>query len=1168
MKKKSKKVATPAETSNDGIIFEQHVQAVFVLYMLAGVPAPGMDWPISKIQLQNKNRRYATDDLLVVTKDPKGIREKKMLVQVKKSIRITEGNKVFQEVIADAWKDFNNSEIYAQGNDMIALITGPLSKTDTEHVRPIRDLAKRAGSAEDFFANVSGAKKQKKLAAFRSALARAQQVDDIAGDVLFEFMKAFCLVGYDFDTEASGDLSLVLSLIPTRRSENPEGVWGSLVLEVQKVSPRGGTITRDSISPGLREIFENQIRTLGLDATDPSQHEYVSALALANLFGAWDESNRADREAIERVTKEDYLTWIKKVRPALQHLDNFVVLENGHWRIKKRGVLWQVLGPWIHQEHIDGFKKCAVNVLSERDPQFELPTDERFAAIAHGKVLSHSPELRIGLAESLALFGNQSDALKHCLQQVKHIAGTAVREILHGADWALWGSLKHAIPILAEADPDEFLTAIEKAVQCSPSPFKKLFSEEGAGGVYGHNYLTEILWGLERIAWEPEYLLRVCVVLGQLAAQDPGGNWANRPKNSLWTILLPWRPQTTADDVQRRAVFKALKREVPEIAWSLALGLLPNRRQWMMETKKPIWRKTVPADWKRTVTSEDVDSYEQFHAEIVVDMAKGDMQKLETLVEKFSLLPTSSLEKILAHLSSDEITGKSDCERLPLWEKLENFSKLQKMAQHLDDATIKKVAAVADALSPKDPIYLRKRLFRQSEYELYDDRKNLEASREKLDLQRREVVQEILADGGINAVLKFAETIADAPWRVGFALATIDDPAHEANILPALLDADKDSLSAIALSYARKRYYRLGWKWVDGLNTENWTALQKALFLKEMPFARETWNRVANWIPSAEHEYWTRAIPLMEDEDAANFIFAIDKLHEYGQHHSAIDLLDQMRQKHGLDIARCVRSLLAAVSPDEMLDQMAGMRIESLIQALQEDEGADINDLMRVEWAYLSMLTGIGQLSARGLNKGLALSPEFFCKTISRICQPENAKGPKPELTEREHRVATNAYLLIDEWGTPPGTMLDGSFSQSDFTNWLSEAKERLAASGRTKVGLDYIGRVLFHCPADSKGLWIDEVVASALNEVDAEELRIGFYAAASSSRGARILDLSGNEDRELANQWREKAKLLENAGLQRFARTIRQVADFYDHHAEWAIGMAKERKERDDENA
>jgi hypothetical protein len=72
------------------------------------------------------------------------------------------------------------------------------------------------------------------------------------------------------------------------------------------------------------------------------------------------------------------------------------------------------------------------------------------------------------------------------------------------------------------------------------------------------------------------YLQRVTVLLGELAAIDPGGNWANRPSNSLTDIFLPWFPQTCAPVPKRKAAVTALIKEQPAIGWKLIVSLLPS----------------------------------------------------------------------------------------------------------------------------------------------------------------------------------------------------------------------------------------------------------------------------------------------------------------------------------------------------------------------------------------------------------------------------------------------------------------------------------------------------------------------------------------------------------------------------------------------------------------
>jgi hypothetical protein len=86
---------------------------------------------------------------------------------------------------------------------------------------------------------------------------------------------------------------------------------------------------------------------------------------------------------------------------------------------------------------------------------------------------------------------------------------------------------------------------VEAALAQKPPPFGEVYAQEG-GGIFGRSHITGLLWALESLAWSEDYLIRVVVILGGLASIDPGGQWTNRPSNSLIEILLPWLPHTTA----------------------------------------------------------------------------------------------------------------------------------------------------------------------------------------------------------------------------------------------------------------------------------------------------------------------------------------------------------------------------------------------------------------------------------------------------------------------------------------------------------------------------------------------------------------------------------------------------------------------------------------------
>jgi hypothetical protein len=84
--------------------------------------------------------------------------------------------------------------------------------------------------------------------------------------------------------------------------------------------------------------------------------------------------------------------------------------------------------------------------------------------------------------------------------------------------------------------------------------------------------------------------------------------------------------------------------------------------------------------------------------------------------------------------------------------------------------------------------------------------------------------------------------------------------------------------------------------------------------------------------------------------------------------------------------------------------------------------------------------------------------------------------------------------------------------------------------------------------------------VAAALNDREADDMRAGFRTGTYNARGAHWVDPTGKPERELAEQFRSKAEDIENAGFQRFAVTLRSLADDYEREAERIINDHKDR--------
>ena len=879
-------------------------------------------------------------------------------------------------------------------------------------------------------------------------------------------------------------------------------------------------------------------------------------LTTAALLGSWMDGSEADRAVVKSLTGKEYEEWVEKMRKVSQTPGTPIACREGSWKIISRYEVWYVLGKIFSDQHLDKLQNIVISVLREADPRFKLPTNEQWLANIHGTDLTHSPLLRKGLAETLALLGSHPNALTSCATgKSEYTATFAVNKILFDADWVLWGSLDGLLPILAEAAPDEFLKTVDNALQQTPCPFDDLFAQENVG-VFGGNYITGLLWALETLAWDEKCIVQACVILGELAAHDPGGNWTNRPADSLTRILLPWLPRTTAPLEKRKVALKTLQEQVPKVAWRVLLTLLPNQTKTSSSTHKPSWRDTIPDGWQKGVSNKEYWEQVVFCAELAVEMASVDIEKLECLVDQLDNLPEPAFTQALEHLSSETISNRPEDQRMGTWTKLVMFihkhREFPDAKWALQEEKISRIERIATNLAPKDPFNIHRMVFSKYDFPLYEETKDWQKLEKNRNDCRQQVVKEILCRGGMDSIIRFAQDV-ELSRDVGHALAFVSESKIDKRILPVMLEIESAKLKQFAKAYVWRRRFSNGWAWVDGLDRSHWSASQVGQFLSWLPFTKEAWNRATNWLAENEREYWGKVRPNPYDTDDDKD-FAIDKLVEHGRPRATIEFIHIMiGNDQLLDKKRIVISLLASVSSTEP-DSMDTYKIIEIIEALQNDPETDPEDLFRIEWAYLSLLNRQPGVLPKTIENKLASDPVFFCEVIRRVYRSKKETGPRKKLSERDNAMISNASRLLNIWKTPPGKQSDGTFLPDNFRQWLAQVKKSCYESGHLEVVLFQIGQVLIHSPPDPDGLWIHHSVADALNDKSAEIMREGYNTGIFNSRGAHFIDPTGKPEMKLAEEYKQKAEQIENSGYQRFSATLRKISERYSHEAEQVI--------------
>jgi hypothetical protein len=1163
--------SNPFSTGGGGGHFEEHVQSAFVVLMLSNGLVPCLPpWPLKKIKLQGKHLGYNTDDFIAYAKDINGNGEAKLLAQIKHSITISGSSGVFEEVIKAAWSDFNNSTLFDPLCDNIALITGPLSSYEINNTRIILEWARTSENSEEFVSKVylskfSSKTKQDKFGAFKIQLKKANNNSDLTDEQIWQFLKSFYLLGYDLDIKAGVTHSLLNSLIKQYSSNEVNFIWSQILAEVSYQNQNAGTISFESLPDHLKKPFEKlQINIIPQDYVKNPKKEkinwfesqYQSELAIACLIGSWNEENESDITIIEKLININYEDWIKNLRKIVTSENSPLTFKNRKWKFSNRVEGFKSLGTLYFDDHLEKVKKISVEVLTELDPKFELKPDERFAAQAKGKVFNYSNLIRKGLASGLAIIGSKSTFFTSAsTNKAESVVNSVVVKILKSSNWALWASLDHFLPLLAEAAPNKFLTALEKLTTSDSSVFDALFEQEGKG-IVGGIYNSGMLWALETLAWDKQHLTRVTVILGYLASIDPGGNYANRPANSLTTIFLPWLPQTCAPISKRKTAIANLIKEFPNVAWKLLISLIPKNKQSSSGSAKPVFRKLIDASWTKGVSPEE--NYDQVskYTELIINTASEDILKMNQLIAYLDRIPIEHLNKILSILDQEKYTKLNKNDKFELWSRLTAFIKRQRKYEHTDwtlnREELDKLATISDKLSPDSIMLKFKPLFSNNDHVLIEDQGNWDQQYEKLERTRQKSIMKIYSKYKFKGLVDFVIS-AEAPKKVGYSFGIVGPEKSVNLILPGMLSSTDQALKSFAEGFVEGRLKEKNWKWVDKLLQKQWTELEIVNLLLCLPFKSQTWDLVSKYIEN-ESLYWSKVFVYPYGE-IDKLEAAIEKLIKYKRSMAALNCLHTIfRKTNKIDSDLAKKALLLSNPKDKIGEgQMDVYCIVEIIKALQSKITVSKKDLINIEWQYLPLLNKYNNASPILLETALVEDPKFYCEIIQTIYRSSKDKSNfKKTLSQQQKNLALNAYELLDNWKTPPGNYMSGTKNKKpNLKAWLKEVRKICNESGHLDIAMSYVGRVLIHSPADPEGIWIHKEAADELNTSNATDMRNAFGSALFNMRGFHAVDPSGKQEIDLANKYLQQADDVEDAGFYRLATVLRGLAEGYKRDAE-----------------
>jgi hypothetical protein len=705
--------------------------------------------------------------------------------------------------------------------------------------------------------------------------------------------------------------------------------------------------------------------------------------------------------------------------------------------------------------------------------------------------------------------------------------------------------------MLAEACPEEFMSQVEASLFKELSPFQDLFQQE-RDAFSGGTLMCGLLWALESLAWSPEHLHRVIVILGKLASIDPGGEWSNRPANSIVKILIPWLPHTCASAEIRISAATSLLKNVPEVGWKVLLSLLPNGHSTTSCTNKPKWRDFAEG-WQEGVTVKERWDQHIAYAKIAVNIALSDFNKLLQILKKISDLPRSTWDVLEHHLRENNINFSVEQKKL-IWESLLSVTRRhRKFADAkwaMPTSYIERLESIEKEFEPQSAFLQHQPLFSDGDFDLFDGPGSYEEKSKRLFQRRIDAVCAVFEEGGHDLLFKFCENISDH-FKFGLALGASDIPVSDEEIIISGWMQDELNRTNLVLGFITARFQKRGWPWVDELNMQEWELPIIGKTLARLPFNTETWQRARKFMGDDQTLYWQNTCGNQWDA-GEHLNEGIEKFIKYDCPAKAIDCLAFLKPPlTEAQVSLAVKALEARLVTKNSAQRFDTYDTVQVIGFLQKSDLVDPESLAKIEWGYLRILNSYNNSAPKQLEIKLSETPLFFCEILRFVYRSSHDTAANQEtISEEKKEIATNAWHLLHEWRRLPGTDQDGGIDKQGLDAWVDAVETACSESGHYDVAQICIGHVLRYSPPDPSGLWIHKAVAEILDRDCAANVRQGYECEWFNSRG--IHDYThGNEERKIAEGFRKNALSAEQEGFINLATTMRNLARSYEMDAE-----------------
>lgn len=883
-------------------------------------------------------------------------------------------------------------------------------------------------------------------------------------------------------------------------------------------------------------------RRIGIVKDNPKWAKSYTELLPAILVSRWNETCDGDKEILASLAGMSYEQYELILQSHLSEEDTPLIHISNTWRIRSPYEAIEVLlnAKAISRSLLTKYRTICLNLIQDDDPNaLEELNDNGFRFREFNQ--KYSNVIKEGVFQNLCLLSILDDPENGEMQQwVDETISLMLK------DWSLQRFLSNRLFLtsLAEASPNGFLSFIENLSQ---ELLEKVFKphEQSHHPLSGCEiFYTELLFSLEMLAWDHNYLNRVVRLLLRFSEYKNESNYVNRPDNSLYNIYRFYLPQTYVSFEDRMAILKAYLTTNGNAVFCLCKRICESiNAQELSSNSHFKWRLFGKLKHPHSVQPVSIDELD-IVKEIMLQCCHYSATEISELITLSLNANMAGIRGSILDVINQHISGLKDTQIIvdTLRKEITRHRQYEGAVWALTENELIPYQELLNELEPKDVLQKNAWLFEDHYVQLprkrhYDTKKIIQ----ERDEIRLNALKEIVKERGEDGLWDFIRMVK-CPESLSKSIVTFFGDKLSDDICQKYKSGTiSDSFTKSYLSAFCNKDISKYVSWAEDVVTsdqEMSIVLYAPGYVKELAY-------IADKLGAAiKRHYWESIhVGFYTTENIEEIVRELINVNRYSE---AIEIISSNREAIQITEKEMAQLLYDYFTKGHA--QNGRLDLYDITSVLEELDRSDDPNVIRLliilEFFLYKEIDHHMDTSKLRFTKELSRNPELMIQLVEMAFRPDDdVEQSEDDESSRRFRAECALHILYFGHNIVSFNNEDGVFDGENMKQYIEQLYRLAKERKRAKVIDLIVGRILGDIPRDSNypPQALCELVEDLHNDTVDQSISTSIY----NSRGVtvRAFNAGGDQERSIVSkfeEYKEKTSLLYPRMTEIFNRLIR----------------------------